>query len=186
MKKKSIFLATALSIATLTSTAHAATSNIEAPVHPVMAPASTQEEAQQNKLEERLRMLEQAIVPTTPEETVNTWAKAVQIRNGALQYALGTQDVKESLKMTLEHYHWVTGGSSPWVETYKIVSMEEVNQIEKKYIIEFGLVTSTGFFKKDRAVIGVIKQGNQWFISSIAPESEESTGIWNTPESIKM
>jgi hypothetical protein len=184
MKKKSVFLATALSVTILASSAYGDPLNTEAQTYPVTAPAFAQEEAKQNQLEEQLRMLEQAIVPTTPEETIQTWAKSVQLRNGALQYALGTQGLKEGLKTSLEQFHWVTGASSPWVETYKVVNKEEKRDESIEYVVEFDLVTSSGKAGKDQAVLSLIKHGDQWLIRGISPASEKAIGIWNTPESI--
>lgn len=70
-------------------------------------------------------MLESAIVPTSSQETVQLWAKAVKNRNGALQYALFTENTKQGSKASFTHFHWVTGASSPWVETFQITHLPE-------------------------------------------------------------
>lgn len=149
---------------------------------PSVALAGENQTASATSLQEQLRMLEASIVPQTAEETVQLWAKAVQMRSGALQYALFTEQAKLGAKQSFESFHWVTGASSPWVEGYRIVSGPET--AKDKYEVEFELMTSTGKYGTDRAVVGVAKVGNQWFIQSVAPASEKSVGIWNTPESI--
>ncbi|GED70753.1 hypothetical protein BRE01_44550 [Brevibacillus reuszeri] len=149
---------------------------------PSVAHAGENQAASASSLQEQLKMLEASIVPQTAEETVQLWAKAVQMRSGALQYALFTEQAKAGAKQSFESFHWATGASSPWVEGYKIVSGPEA--AKDKYEVDFELMTSTGKYGTDRAIVGVAKIGNQWFIQSVAPASEKSVGIWNTPESI--
>ncbi|MCM3080562.1 hypothetical protein [Brevibacillus invocatus] len=181
MLKKSLLFGVVLVVG-ITSYTYT-TSFAQQPATSVAVEKSATEEA---VLLERLQMLENAIVPTTAEATVDMWAKAVQERNGALQYALLTENAKLGSKRSFESFHWVTGASSPWVENYTITSLpaNEEQPQEQRFQVEFELVTSTGKTGKDQAFVGVVKQGQKWLIQSFGPVSEKAVGIWNTPESI--
>ena len=149
--------------------------------------ANQQEELKTEKtsIQEQLAMLERGIVPTKPDKTIKLWAKAVKERNGALQYALLTEDAKKGTKKSLEQFHWATGASSPWVEEYKVVSKNEQKDESIEYVVEFSLATSTGKAGKDSARLILVKKDEQWFIQSIAPANKNAIGIWSTPEAIK-
>lgn len=47
------------------------------------------------------------------------------MRNGALQYALLSPELKERELESFEVLNWVTGTSSPWLEQYRIDSSQE-------------------------------------------------------------
>jgi hypothetical protein len=181
MLKKSLLIGAALAVGI---TSYTYTNAIaQQPATLVAVEMSTKEEA---LLQERLKMLESAIVPTTAEATIDMWAKAVQGRNGALQYALFTENAKLGAKQSFESFRWVTGSSSPWVEGYTITSLppDEEHLLEQRFQVDFDLFTSSGKAGKDQAFVGVVKQGQQWLIQSLGPASEKSVGIWNTLESI--
>ncbi|MFS0575706.1 hypothetical protein AB1K83_08730 [Sporosarcina sp. 179-K 3D1 HS] len=156
------------------------------PVHAQQPTAPLGIAAQQEKttLEERLLRLEEGIIPKNPDETVSLWAKAVKERNGALQYALFDKVAKSSAAATFEQYHWVTGASSPWVETYQVIQRREHEDKSLEYVVEFDVYTSSGKTGKDQARLSLSKQGDKWVITGLGPAYEESLGIWNTPESI--
>jgi hypothetical protein len=179
MLKKSIMLATTLALGiTTASFASAKPSTVTPEV--VMA----EELTIKSSLQEQLEMLERGIVPTTPEETISTWAKAVKNRNGALQYALLVENSKLGLKKSMEQFHWVTGVSSPWVESYKVSSKKENPDKTLDIVVEFELATSTGYAGKDEAKLTLVKINDQWFIRDLGPYNEKAVGIWNTPESV--
>jgi bla regulator protein BlaR1 len=51
-------------------------------------------------------------------ELAKTWAEAVKNRDGKEQYALYTANLQNDLTDVYEGLNWVTGTSSPWVESY--------------------------------------------------------------------
>ncbi|MHC0036636.1 hypothetical protein [Pseudoneobacillus sp. C159] len=177
--KKSFILATALvmGITTASYTAYAG----QQPRNEV---TPVQQVVEKGSIEERLEMLERAIVPTTAEGTIKLWATAVKDRNAALQYALFTKESRVGLKQSFEAFHWVSGASSPWVESFKVISEKENQDKSLTVVVEFELATSTGFAGVDRAKLTLVKIGGQWFIKDLGPSNEKAVGIWNTPESI--
>ena len=182
MKKELLLLALSLGLTTSSVVALAPQSI----GHAMEQKIGIQETVKKSSIEERVEMLEESIVPTTPKATVDTFAKAVKSRNGAVQYALFPKEIRVGLTKSMENSHWVTGVSSPWVETYRIISQKEkVKNKRIEYIVEFDLFTSTGKAGKDQARLTVEKIGEKWLITSLGPVSEHSIGIWNTHESVK-
>lgn len=51
-------------------------------------------------------------------EAAKAWAEAVKNRDGKAQYALYTANLQKDLIDVYEGLNWVTGTSSPWVESY--------------------------------------------------------------------
>jgi hypothetical protein len=94
--------------------------------------------------ERRIELLESALAPASAGEAVNDWAEAVKNRNGAVQYSLLSPELK---KRTLEAYRgmsWVTGVSSPWVDSYQVSEGVPSDDGSVVYDVTFALKTSTG------------------------------------------
>nr|WP_106783133.1 hypothetical protein [Lysinibacillus timonensis] len=177
MFRKSALLATAISVALISSPYVNAAQLDSSAIEPKI---EVREIEEVTSVEERLNMLELSIVGTTPEETISRFAEAVKTRNGALQYALFLPEARVGLTAELEHSHWVTGVSSPWVETYKIVSQKEIDKNKIEFQVQFDLYISTGFAGKDTARLTVEKVNERWYITSLGPVTEKEVGIWNT------
>lgn len=174
-------IAAAVLALSISGTSYAVFANPSEKNEPV---ANTEINNEKSLAEERLAMLERAIVPASPDETIALWAKAVAERNGAVQYALFNDDVRVGVKGTLESFHWVTGVSSPWVESYKVIGKKENKDKTMEYVVEFDLATSTGYAGKDHAAIGLVEKDGKWFISGVGPAEDGTFGVWNTPESV--
>ncbi len=71
-------------------------------------------------LNEQIVLLQNMYAPTTVKALVNTYAAAVQQRNGAVQYSLLCPDLQAQRLSGLEENHWATGESSPSVSAYAI------------------------------------------------------------------
>ena len=127
----------------------------------------------QSKLEQRrISLLEKALTAQTAEEAAQLWAKGVQTRNGALQYAVLSPELRLNMKANYADKGWITGVSSPWVENYKII-----NQIPQddgwEFEIEYQLMTSTGRAgtEKDRIQVHHFKGDRNhlegWYITEL-------------------
>ncbi|NLY45062.1 MAG: DUF3298 domain-containing protein [Tissierella sp.] len=100
---------------------------------------------------------------TTKEDAVNAYAEAVKMRNGAVQYGLLSDNLREEKYYELKDLAFVTGTSSPWVDSYKIAKIKDY-----LYQIEFTLKTSV----PNDELISVINMeleeyGQYWRINSI-------------------
>lgn len=90
--------------------------------------------------------------PTSAEETVESYAKAIKERKGAIQYALFSDKLREANRAKFEEMNWVTGVSSPWVTGYDIK-----NTGNGTYDITFHWATSTGKAEDSKVKVKVEK-----------------------------
>lgn len=111
----------------------------------------------------RIAGLEEALAPKTPQEAADTWAEGVKTRNGALQYAVMSDKLREIYRADFEGAHWSTGVSSPWVDSYEVINQSE-NNGTYEYEVRFHLMTSTGDAGYSTSRITVVSSGTtgQW------------------------
>ena len=102
-------------------------------------------------------------LPITAEDTVKMYAEAVKMRNGAVQYGLMSDELRDKKYYEFNELGFVTGTSSPWVDSYEIENIGD-----NIYKVIFHLRTSvltdliTSIVK-----VELIQDGNYWRISSI-------------------
>jgi hypothetical protein len=82
-------------------------------------------------LERRMPLLEKALMPGTAKETVETWARGIETRNGALQFVTLSPMLRAAYEPGFESSGWVTGTSSPWVVKYTISDLKEIRDSQK-------------------------------------------------------
>lgn len=103
----------------------------------------------------------------TPDEIAELWAQGVKERNGVLQYAALNTPLKVKFKELAEKRgSWVTGFSSPWVESYSITK-EKTNESTWKYNVIFKAVTSASDTYNWHAALIVNKENGKWRIVDI-------------------
>lgn len=68
----------------------------------------------------------------------NTWAEAVKNRDGKAQYVLMTKEFQKKVYEEFKGLNWVTGTSSPWVESYTVTAQDGGARVT------FAYATSTG------------------------------------------
>jgi hypothetical protein len=125
-----------------------------------------------NKYEVRSELLLSAINKLgvcKPEDAVNTWSEGLRTRNAAMQYSVMTNKLKEEYFNQLEKTfsNWVTGMSSPWIDSYKIIKTDKKSDKECLITVQFSTMTSTGPAGDYKAILTVIKDKDFWKISSI-------------------
>jgi hypothetical protein len=108
----------------------------------------------------------------TPEDAALLWGKGVKERNGALQYAVMSDELKKIYKEHLDKNYpaWVTGFSSPWVEKYEIIEAKRVSKGEYEVIMQFSLATSAGSEGKHLAKLSTYNEGQFWVINNVAAD----------------
>ena len=108
------------------------------------------------------------------EEAVKVWASGLEKRSAALQYSVMTKELKNIYAKQLEKAfpNWVTGMSSPWVESFKIVKTENPNSNNYIFHLCFSTATSTGPAGDFNAAITVTKEGSFWRITKILADKE--------------
>lgn len=104
-----------------------------------------------------------------PEQAAYLWAKGVKNRNGALQYAVLDNRLKEAYSENVEKEHpsWVTGWSSPWVENYDIVKIQKKNPNTCSIDVRFDMKSSAGREGSHNAHLLVMKRDSYWVVINI-------------------
>ncbi len=102
--------------------------------------------------------------PKTPEELVKTYEKAVDDRQGVIQYALLSQPLREKNHSEFAGLNWVTGVSSPWVTGY-----ESKEKASLQYEVTFHYATSAWPSEDQVVSLTLGRQGDFYQITAIDP-----------------
>ncbi len=102
------------------------------------------------------------IPPASPEDCAIAYAKAVQARNGAFQYALMKTELQALLRDDFVNLGWVPGASSPWISHFEIKETEPLS-----FEIHMFTATSTGPFGEYKISIKVEKVDENYYISNL-------------------
>lgn len=155
-----------------------------------------------HSLERQVELLRDWIAPESADAAVQTWAKAVQQRNGAVQLAVLAPELQQQTRAQYEEMNWVTGVSSPWVDSYTISKGTPAGD-GLAYDVEFKLATSTGSAGSGSVKVTVGQAGGKWAIVGLeepsggagqlsgivifpaAPGADASVELRN-PESVQM
>ncbi|RXZ78900.1 copper amine oxidase N-terminal domain-containing protein [Paenibacillaceae bacterium] len=121
--------------------------------------------------ERQTAMLERALAAKDPQDAVSRWADGVHSRNGALQYALMSPELRKQERPYMEEAGWVTGTSSPWLERYQIG--EKIAQQDGSYLfdVKFDYRDSTTMEEQidwadiESFQVLVTKHEENWYIS---------------------
>ncbi|WP_300385414.1 hypothetical protein [Clostridium sp.] len=109
----------------------------------------------------------------TPIQAASIWAYGVKNRNAAFQYSVMSDKLKEIYKCEMEKNapNWVTGVSSPWIDSYSILRIESTSF--NTYIVEiiFYFSTSTGHYKSSKAFLLLCNEDNCYKINKISMEN---------------
>jgi hypothetical protein len=132
-----------------------------------------------DKYEIRSQLLMEALnadCTCQPDMPAELWASGLQKRSGALQYAAMTKALKAEYAKQLDKTfpNWVTGMSSPWIDSYKVSSLKEADEDVYEARVQFVTATSTGPFKTYQAVLTIKQEGMCWKISKIVADKELS------------
>jgi hypothetical protein len=108
----------------------------------------------------------------TPIEAARVWGTGVKNRNAALQYSVMTDELKEKYKAEIEKNapNWVTGFSSPWIDSYSILNIKIPSL--NIYIIEilFYFSTSIGHYGSSKAFLNLSREDFFYKINKISME----------------
>lgn len=111
--------------------------------------------------------LERALAAKEAVTAAKTWAEGVKTRNGALQYAAMTPELKKEYYAELAEGNWTTGTSSPWVETYEIKEKNRLDDDLVKYEVTFTYTDSTQSTFLMREYVTVTKQDQNWYVAAL-------------------
>ncbi|MBA4532658.1 hypothetical protein [Brevibacillus halotolerans] len=129
----------------------------------------------------QVQRLERDLQPITAEGALQTWIRGIQDRNGAVQYAVFSPDLREKTKKNFDESYWVTGGSSPHMGKVENIVTRNVNDTTVQFTFDYPLIDKSGTIGVGKAVITVQKMKKEykdgWFITNIKMKNPEDTGI---------
>ncbi|MFC3746930.1 hypothetical protein [Paenibacillus sp. GCM10012306] len=136
----------------------------------------------------QIKRLESGLVPSTAKEALNTWVKGIQTRNGALQYAVFSPDLRAKTKKEFDDYYWTTGGSSPHMTEIDKLKTKALNKTTTQFSFDYGLRASN-WKGTGSAVVTVQKLTSDgyegWYITNIKMKDPGDTGLTIGVEPLK-
>ncbi|HWQ75952.1 MAG TPA: stalk domain-containing protein, partial [Syntrophomonas sp.] len=129
------------------------------------------------KITSAIAMAENTLVPASADEAVKLWGRGEQTRNGALQYAaLSPQLRQEADKSDYVHKsYWVTGFSSPQVGPITITIRDIISDTKIAYTLTFPEITSDSLDSTatEKIIVEKIQYNGQegWFITQLLQSS---------------
>lgn len=93
----------------------------------------------------RLELLEIALTSQNPEGIAHTWAWALQSRNASLAYAIESDELREASFSSYSQVDWIIPGSSPWIDAYSILDVEELDDGNWRFVMQYHYTDSTGY-----------------------------------------
>ncbi len=126
----------------------------------------------------RISLLESALAPKDPHAAVATWAEGVKTRNGALQYAVMSQELREDVYSHFVELNWTTGTSSPWVLSYEVIDKGKIDGETFWYAVEFTYTDSKqSTFTARKCVTAKNYEGN-WLITSVMDQLQADPVVY--------
>lgn len=129
--------------------------------------ADVNDDSKADACDMRIQLLEQALAPKDALSAAESWAEGVKTRNGALEFAVMSPELREEKYTYFSDLNWVTGTSSPWIESYEITEVTNINDEIFRYEVIFNYTDSTGYEFSERKFITVKKFEDNWFVSSM-------------------
>lgn len=115
----------------------------------------------------RISVLENFFDRSTPEKTAQLYAQSLMKRNGALEYSLYSDKMKKSEYKRLYDLNFISGVSSPWVESYRITDVKKNSDGSYTVKLRLRMQTSAGGFDEDKA-LSLVQSDGKWSISGVS------------------
>lgn len=116
----------------------------------------------------RVQLLEQSFVAQSSKQAIEAWSQALKDRNGAVQYAYLSKQLRARYYFVFEELNWVTGGSSPWIDQYKVTKEKKIDDRSGEFEIDFVVTNSAKEMKKEKVKVAVQFEKGKWIVSDIA------------------
>ncbi len=115
----------------------------------------------------RISLLERALAPKDSYTAAKTWAEGVKTRNGALQYAVMSAELREAVYSDFVKLNWATGTSSPWIQDYEVIDRGKADDDTFWYAVEFTHTDSTQSTFTTREYVTIKNYEGNWLIASL-------------------
>lgn len=115
----------------------------------------------------QISLLEKALAPQDSYTAVKTWAEGVKTRNGALQYAVMSPELRKDVYSDFVKVNWTTGTSSPWIQSFEVIDRGKLDDNTFWYAVEFTYTDSTQSTFTTREYVTVKNYDGNWLIASL-------------------
>ncbi|MEW9674451.1 hypothetical protein [Ammoniphilus sp. 3BR4] len=118
-------------------------------------------------LSKQVQRLEEAISPKTPQEVAFRWAEGIMTRNGALEFALLSNELREKVRNDYEMWEWsFPPGSSPRPLDFEV--RKEIRNPDGSWQFEilYYIGSSTGITHTGTETITVSQYDGRWCLSN--------------------
>ena len=97
-----------------------------------------------DKIKSEIALIENTLIPASADEAIKLWGRGEQARNGALQYAALSPQLRQKADKNyhVRYPYWVTGVSSPWVGPITIKRQDKLSDTKIEYTLSFPEITS--------------------------------------------
>ena len=104
----------------------------------------------------------------TPEQAASVWAKGLEERSAAMQYIVMTDKLKKEYARQLDALssNWVTGMSSPWVQSFSITNISKTDDSHTEIELKFEIMAVYFHICYD-AKLWLVREGDFWRIERI-------------------
>jgi hypothetical protein len=129
------------------------------------------------QIKSELARIEKALIPDNADDAVKLWGRGMQTRNGALQYAALSPQLRQEADKSpyVQQSYWVTGCSSPQVGPVTIASRNALSDNKIEYTISFPEIfaSQTHATATEKMVVEKLSDNGQdgWFITQILEAS---------------
>ncbi len=140
-----------------------------------------------DKIKSEIALIENTLIPASADEAIKLWGRGEQVRNGALQYAVLSPQLRQEADKSnyVRQSYWVTGGSSPSVGPITIINRDELSDTKIEYTLSFPEITSNPPYTTatEKMVVEKLLYTGQegWYITQILQSSDygviENVGV---------
>jgi hypothetical protein len=130
-----------------------------------------------DKIKSEIALIENTLIPASADEAIKLWGRGEQARNGALQYAALSPQLRQEADKNyhVRYPYWVTGVSSPWVGPITIKRQDKLSDTKIEYTLSFPEITSNppNTTATEKMVVEKLLINGQagWYITQILQSS---------------
>lgn len=92
----------------------------------------------------------------------------LQHRNASIQYSILSKAYKKVMYPIFNELNWVTGVSSPWITSYKVIKETVVNPNSEIIELRLDMATSNGPEQPTVLKLSLVRERDSWVITEVA------------------
>ncbi len=131
-------------------------------------------EEKYNNVQKQLELLYEAMATGEAAEAVESWARGITLKNGSLQYAALSPELRNKTFDLYSAVDWQPEIPNYfWINRYQISEIEEYDENIRIYQVNFEFLNIYDDSYEIEVEVFAEKQDEYWFIKSVESESDE-------------